>query len=119
MSGQRGKNQKGVIIMFDLYFLQEIDRALKKAGYSDRSKFVRDAIYEKLLSLGVHVNYELSMAPQRSGKGRNVFQMSGGKITGSVTQNHGLLAASTPHDPAIKGFPKKRAGYRKSKGKKK
>ena len=64
--------------MMDTEFLRQIAIAMSRAGYSDRSKFIRDAVYEKLLKLRIPVTYKLAMAPSRtrvmqvhSGSGNN------------------------------------------------
>lgn len=68
MPGQRAKGQKQVLTMFDEKFLSEIERSMRGVGYSDRSKFIRDAVFEKLQRAGIRVNYTLAMAPSRLGK---------------------------------------------------
>jgi metal-responsive CopG/Arc/MetJ family transcriptional regulator len=65
MAGQRGPNQRQVLVMFDSSFLREVDRAFRKAGYSERSKFIRDAVFEKLRRMGIHCDYEAALAPMR------------------------------------------------------
>lgn len=50
-------------------FIEGIDQALEKIGYSDRSSFIRDAIAEKLRSEGINLPTELRLAPSRAGKG--------------------------------------------------
>ena len=46
-------------------FVREIDAALRPSGYSDRSKFVRDAVYERLKALGYKLPKEITLAPGR------------------------------------------------------
>jgi Arc/MetJ-type ribon-helix-helix transcriptional regulator len=50
-------------------FIEEIDQALEKMGYSDRSSFIRDAVAEKLHSEGIEFPKDLPLAPSRAGKG--------------------------------------------------
>lgn len=69
MPNVRGKDQKGVLVMMRESFLEEIDAALPKAGFSDRSKFIRDAVYQRMRSLGFKVAEEDTTAPSRKGKG--------------------------------------------------
>lgn len=69
MPNVRGKDQKGVLVMMRESFLKEIDAALPKAGFSDRSKFIREAIYQRLRSLGFGIDPVESTAPSRKGKG--------------------------------------------------
>ena len=78
MPGQRAPGQKQVLTMFDERFLAEIDAAMRRAGYSDRSKFIRDAVYEKLKTHGVHVNYTMAMAPTRVTQRRGSMRQSMG-----------------------------------------
>ena len=61
--------------MMDERFLTEIARAMRRAGYSDRSKFIRDAVFEKLKRAGVIVDYEMAMAPPRA---HNLTIINGG-----------------------------------------
>jgi metal-responsive CopG/Arc/MetJ family transcriptional regulator len=61
--------------MMDEQFLRQIARAMAAAGYSDRSKFIRDATYEKLVKLRIPVSYRLAMAPTRAG----VIQVHSGR----------------------------------------
>ena len=50
----------------DTEFVNEIARNLRRGGYSDRSAFIRDAVYEKLRRLGVNVAYVKALAPPRA-----------------------------------------------------
>lgn len=52
-------------IPVDEQFLRELDAGLGRAGYQNRSQFVRDAIVEKLKRAGVIIPKELAMAPNR------------------------------------------------------
>ena len=52
--------------MMDTEFVNEIARNLRRGGYSDRSAFIRDAVYEKLRRLGVNVAYVKALAPPRA-----------------------------------------------------
>jgi hypothetical protein len=69
MPNQRAAGQKQIITLMDRNFLLEIEAGMTRAGYSDRSKFIRDAVFEKLQRLGIRCNYILAMAPSRVGKG--------------------------------------------------
>lgn len=76
--------------MFDEVFLREVDRAMRRAGYSERSRFIRDAVYEKLSALGIRLSHGVTLAPGRvsqihNGHGDNVFH--------SMSQS---MAAETP-----------------------
>lgn len=50
-------------------FIRELDRIYPLAGYDDRSKFIRDAIYEKLEREGFELPPGIRLAPSRAGKG--------------------------------------------------
>ena len=69
MPNKRAKGQKGVLVMMKEGFLSEIDSTLEASGYSDRSTFIRDAVYEKLRSLGVDVPPSSKTSPSRVGVG--------------------------------------------------
>ncbi len=73
MSGQRGPGQKPILVVFDVGFLRDIALAMK-GRYSDRSKFIRDAVYEKLVKLGIQTDYKRAMAPSRI---RSVIDVKG------------------------------------------
>jgi hypothetical protein len=66
---KRAKGQKLVGIPMDIEFIKEMDACAKAKGYSDRSKFVREAVYEKMEDLGCHIVRQVSEAPPRFGKG--------------------------------------------------
>jgi hypothetical protein len=63
--------QKGVILMVDERFLEEIDAAYPKLGYSDRASFIRDAVYQLMKEGGYKLPLEYKAAPSRKGKGGN------------------------------------------------
>ncbi|HBR94324.1 MAG TPA: hypothetical protein DEA90_09195 [Opitutae bacterium] len=69
MAGQRSKGQKQVITMMKESFVEKIDESLSECGYTDRSSFIRDAVYEKLESMGIKLPLIEKAAPQRTGKG--------------------------------------------------
>lgn len=58
-----------VTTMFREEFLAELDACLDELGYSDRSQFIRDAVFESLERLGIQVPKTLKAAPSRKGKG--------------------------------------------------
>lgn len=64
----RGPGQKLISVPVNEEFLKNIDAAIPKVGYSDRSSFIRDAIVEKFHKEGVKISIELSLAPSRTGK---------------------------------------------------
>jgi|GEM_PF-705321 len=65
----RAPGQKLISVPMNEKFIEQIDAALHKVGYSDRSSFIRDAIVEKLHAGGIPIPVELSLAPSRTGKG--------------------------------------------------
>ena len=65
---QRAPGQKLMPIPVDEQFLKELDAGLTRAGYRNRSQFVRDAIVEKLKRAGITLPTDLSLPPQRTGK---------------------------------------------------
>jgi hypothetical protein len=65
---QRAPGQKLMPIPVDEQFLKELDAGMVRAGYRNRSKFVRDAIVEKLKRAGISLPADLAMPPQRTGK---------------------------------------------------
>jgi len=79
MPNQRAPGQKLLPIAVDERFLRELDAGLARAGYRNRSQFIRDAIIEKLMRVGIPLPKELALPPHRIGKG-------GGLPEKSVTQ---------------------------------
>jgi hypothetical protein len=69
MLNQRAPGQKLLPIAVNEKFLRELDAGLTQAGYRNRSQFIRDAIIEKLIRLGVSLPKELALPPHRIGKG--------------------------------------------------
>jgi Arc/MetJ-type ribon-helix-helix transcriptional regulator len=69
---QRAAGQKLLPIAVDEKFLRELDAGLARAGYRNRSQFVRDAIVEKLTRAGIALPKELALPPRRVGKGAKV-----------------------------------------------
>jgi Arc/MetJ-type ribon-helix-helix transcriptional regulator len=69
MPNQRALGQKLISVPMKERFIEEIDQALEKMGYSDRSSFIRDAVAEKLRSEGFELPIDLPLAPSRAGKG--------------------------------------------------
>jgi hypothetical protein len=69
MSNQRAPGQKLLPIAVDENFLRELDAGLVRAGYRNRSQFIRDAIIEKLMRVGISLPKELALPPHRIGKG--------------------------------------------------
>jgi hypothetical protein len=68
MPNQRAPGQVLMPIPVDTKFLKELDSGMQRAGYKNRSQFVRDAVVEKLKKAGVTIPRELSMPPGRVGR---------------------------------------------------
>lgn len=69
MPNQRAHGQKQIPVMMKEDFVDTIDSALAQLGYTDRAKFIRDAVFEKLENSGIKLPREISLAPDRAGKG--------------------------------------------------
>lgn len=78
--------------MLDDKFRAEIDKALPRAGFSDRSSFIRNAVYKRLAALGVEIPLELTTAPSRAGKGGPKKKRKSRNVTVTVRgDNHGAV----------------------------
>ena len=69
MANQRAPGQKLLTIPASEDFIAVIDENLFKAGYSNRSQFIRDAILEKLGRVGIPLPAGLHLPVQRAGVG--------------------------------------------------
>jgi len=69
MPNQRAKGQKLLPVMASEEFIQALDANLSRAGYSNRSQFVRDAILEKLMRARIAIPVDLSLSPSRTNPG--------------------------------------------------
>lgn len=65
MPNVRAPGQKPILIPLTNGFLDAIDLAYRNAGFDDRAKFIREAVREKLVSLGIDVPVEITLAPGR------------------------------------------------------
>lgn len=68
MPNQRGPGQKLMPVPVDNQFLRELHSGMKRAGYHNRSQFVRDAIVEKLKRAGFSIPKDLAVPRSRGGK---------------------------------------------------
>lgn len=66
---RRAPGQTLVNLPMKVVFKDFLDGVLPKLCYGDRSKFIRDALREKLLAMGEPVPIEYTMPPGRAGKG--------------------------------------------------
>lgn len=73
MKAPRSDGQRVINVPMDESFVNEIESALARAGYTDRSSFIRDAIAEALHNRnpapGIDFYQRLAAAPSRVGKG--------------------------------------------------
>jgi Arc/MetJ-type ribon-helix-helix transcriptional regulator len=70
MPNQRAAGQKLINVPMSEKFIELLDGSVRRSGYSDRSKFIRDAIAEKLQRDGLDVpSVDEVLAPSRLGKG--------------------------------------------------
>lgn len=74
-------------------FIEAIDEAVVSSGYSDRAKFIRDAIVEKLEIMGIKLPKEITSAPSKIGKGGR--RTSSLPIPERVSSSKRSLAADT------------------------
>lgn len=69
MNPIRTAGQKLIPVPVNEDFIRQLDRGLREAGFSNRSQFIRDAVFEKLTAMGRKVNRGLTQPPPRAGKG--------------------------------------------------
>lgn len=62
----RSPGQKLIPVPAKEQFIQRLNAGVRKAGYSNRSQFIRDAIVEKLQNHGVKLPGNLSSPPART-----------------------------------------------------
>jgi hypothetical protein len=77
MPGVRSKGQIMIGCWCETAFVEKIDRA---RGWRTRSHFCRDAIAEKLRTMGIKVPEQEVAAPDRAGKGgpkRTIYRVAG------------------------------------------
>jgi len=86
MPNVRAPGQK--LLNFPAYedFIKQIDEAVAKSGAGDRSKWIREAIVEKLESLGIRVPPHLASAPPRAGKNKYPSGSSGSYLMSDAEQ---------------------------------
>ena len=80
MAGKRSDNQKGILVYMDEDFLKEIDRIYPREGYSDRTTFIKQSVYEMIHGLGIKLPAHLKASPSRKGKGGKPTHVSYGSI---------------------------------------
>lgn len=101
--------------MMDEKFRDEIDAAFPKLGFSDRSTFIRDAVYKRLEEMNIRVSASLKAAPSRAGKGgrpkKVTINQTGNKVAIGHIEN--LSSASGAHVQKPVEKPKGKRGKRK------
>lgn len=107
---KRPASQKQIITLMDENFLRRIESGMMTAGYSDRSKFIRDAVFEKLRRLDVACNYKLAMAPSRTGKGGSKTS------TRSIRTSESSTAANFHLNETPPGYTGKKPGRKRHPG---
>lgn len=66
MPNKRAEGQRLINVPMDEDFIEQIDGNLAALGYDNRSSFIRDAIVEKLIEMGVRVPRSITVAPART-----------------------------------------------------
>lgn len=69
MKSRRAPGQTLVNFSVKEPFLKFLDSNLESIGFSDRSKFIREAMREKLLRMGKECPPDLILPPGRPGRG--------------------------------------------------
>lgn len=105
MSNKRGADQRLLTVPAKANFLDGLDRALPKCGYSNRSQFVRDAIREKLQKEGIRVPKALTLAA-----GRYPTPKGGGFESKKTTSQRIRKAADAIVADAAEGVLRRRGG---------
>lgn len=67
MPSKRAPNQKLIAFPVDAEFERSLEKCLQACGITNKSQFIRDAIYEKLSRLGMEVPAALKEPPVRFG----------------------------------------------------
>jgi hypothetical protein len=77
----RSPGQKLIPVPASDQFILRLKTGIKKAGFTNRSQFIRDAVVEKLERHGIKVPASMASPPQRAGrvkpmkpKGKPVFK---------------------------------------------
>jgi hypothetical protein len=105
MANTRGSGQKLIPVPASERFIRELNEGFRKAGYSNRSQFIRDAMVEKLSRMGIEIPRELSVPPDRIGKGgRPGFPVKG--ASGKKTASKGV--SGSPKTKTAKKTAKRR-----------
>lgn len=87
----------------DKAFLREIHQAMRAGNYSERSRFIREAIYEKLEHMGIKIAERLSKSPARMGKGGRKKLAGGSKAEIIASESTSAQNRSTPFELNISG----------------
>ena len=96
-------------------FLEEIDAKLASMGYSDRSAFIRDAVYAEMARNGVTLPPAMKTAPQRKGKGGRPRKDAGESNIVPMKEEPSAKVAEGG-EPAAP-MPRKKASYKSARRK--
>ncbi len=70
MPNVRAPGQKPILLSLTQRFLDAVDEAYRQEGFDDRSKFIREAVWEKLERMGIKVPLDLRrLMSAATGKG--------------------------------------------------
>lgn len=106
MADRHASGTRLITLYMKVSLIEAIDEALERAHYSDRSLFIRDAVYEKLtIGLGIPLPHSITLAPGRKGVGGRKRPDS----FSSTALGASMPEASTRDLQAEAGLPPKRA----------
>jgi hypothetical protein len=115
MPNKRSKGQKGVLIMMDESFRAEVDAALPRTGFEDRSAFIRDAVWRRLDEMGIALPRSVQGKPSRLGKGGRAASKYGVALVAETFGDHSPLSfhSASQSAAAAKPYPKPKRGKKK------
>jgi hypothetical protein len=96
VAGKRAEGQRQVIVWMKEELIDMIDQNLEGMGFSDRARFIRAAIVDKLESGGSDAAPDLALAPMRVGKGGRPRKGKTGVDTAASNDGGGSRAAEEP-----------------------
>jgi hypothetical protein len=94
MANKRSEGQSLISMQIKDGFLRQLDAALIQLNYPDRSSFIRQAIRDKLVSLGYAIEPSAPLAPLRIGKGPPRIQYSRTSIGAPFSLNDDTVKKS-------------------------
>lgn len=63
-------SMRQILLLMDERFVDEIDAAYPRLGFSDRASFIRDAVLKELAKKGIELPQSFRAAPPRTGKSK-------------------------------------------------